>query len=553
MISTVIGTAPAQLSLRVNVEQLHGPALVRDYYDNAPALAPFFAGSPWDAQAWRRIAADVQTYFDAGKLAAMRGAIRAGSQDGRDKLRRIAEGEGFFVQTGQQAGLFGGPLYTVYKILTAIRLAHAAEHALGVPVAALFWIAADDHDFDEVNNSYILSDSNELRRLELRDEAAAPFSMQKRLLGNSVLEALAQLRSELPATPFADELLALLEHVYQPSNNVADAFGALIEFLFSRYGLLITSSADATLKELAVPLIEHELRNAETHEDAVNAQTQKLVSRGYHEQVPVRSDAANVSYEDEAGRDRLMRWGNDWELSRSKQRFSGAEISELLRSHPQRFSANVLLRPVVASAVFPTLAYVGGPAEISYFAQIGCLFDAHGVPMPLVVPRAGVEVVEHKVQKVLDKFGLVPADVHIPFDRLSTRVVRAELPPEIPATFEKLRAQLSDGYGTLVEAAVRIDPTLQGPLESARNAAHKALIDMDKKIVRHLKRRNSIELAQLQRASANLYPMGQPQERVIGIAAYYARYGAAFLDGVAEEIRFDLDRPAPEWTGVICG
>jgi bacillithiol biosynthesis cysteine-adding enzyme BshC len=539
--------------LRVNVEPLHGPALVREYYGGAPALAPFFAGFPWDLQAWTRVADDVRAYFKAEALRAMADAIHAGSEGARHKLKRIAAGEGFFVQTGQQAGLFGGPLYTIHKIITTIRLADRLEQQLGVPVAPLFWAAADDHDFAEVNHTYLLTADHELHKLELPDDAGAPVSMQNRKLGQNVESLVAELRALLPDTDFAQELTAFLERAYAPELTVAVAFRQLIAFLFDRYGLLITSSADATVKRLAMPLLRYELAHAEAHEDAVNNQTQRLISRGYHEQVPVRSDAANVSYEDEHGRDRLMRHGADWELSRSKLRFSAAEIAELLQSEPQRFSANVLLWPVVASAVFPTLAYVGGPAEISYFAQIGCLFAAHGVPMPLVVPRAAVEIVEYKVQKVLDKFALKPADVHEPFDRLVTRVVRQELPAEVTEAMAGLRDQLTAGYGQLVAAAVQIDPTLQGPLEAARNASHKLLADMDKKIVRHLKRRNAVELEQLRRAATNLYPLGQPQERVIGITTYYARYGPAILDAIAEQIDFSFDRPAPDWTGVMCG
>jgi bacillithiol biosynthesis cysteine-adding enzyme BshC len=553
MNSAVVNAAPPQLNLRVQVEPLSGPALVRDYYSGASALAPFFPGFPWDPQAWKRVAADVREYFDGGRLRAMAGAVQAGNDAARAKLERIVAGEGFFVQTGQQAGLFGGPLYTIHKILTTIRLAQRLEEQMGVPVAPLFWIAADDHDFAEVNHAYLLTADHQLHKLELRDEQSAPASMQKRVLGHAVEALVAELAQTLPATEAAHELTALLQRAYRADQTVASAFGQLIAFLFDRFGLLITASADPTVKRLAVPLMRYELAHAEAHEDAVNNQTQRLVSRGYHEQVPVRSDAANVSYEDEHGRDRLLRLGNDWELSRSKLRFSAEEIAGLLEREPLRFSANVLLRPVVASAVFPTLAYVGGPAEISYFAQIGCLFAAHGVPMPLVVPRAGVEIIEFKVQKVLDKFGLQSADVRVPFDRLVTRVVRQHVPPQITDTFTTLRDQLTAGYAKLVEAAVEIDPTLQGPLESARNAGHKTLADMDKKIVRHLKRRNAVELEQLRRAAANLFPLGQPQERVVGVATYYARYGPAILDAIAEEIDFAFDRPASEWTGVLCG
>lgn len=541
------------MNLRVHVEPLRGPALIRDYYNGAAALAPFFPGSPWDPNAWRRVAADVRAYFDSDKLNAMQGAIRAATPAAQAKLERIVRGDGFFVQTGQQAGLFGGPLYTVHKILTAVRVAQEAEKLLGVPVAPLFWIAADDHDFAEVNHAYLLSEDNTLHKLQLSDDGRPPASMQRRLLGSEIETVVAELRELLPDTQSARELARLLVNAYTPANNVADAFGALIHFLFDRFDVMVTSSSNATLKQLSVPLVEHELRNAEQHEDAVNGQTQKLVSRGYHEQVPVRSDAANVSYEDENGRDRLMRLGTDWELSRSKQRFSNQEITEVLRKEPQRFSANVLLRPVVASAVFPTLAYVGGPAEISYFAQIGCLFAAHGVPMPIVAPRATLEIVEYKVQKVLDKFRLQNSDVHKPFHELSTRIVRDQLPAGVTDSIEELRKHVFDGYAKLVDSAITIDPTLRGPLESARNKTDKLLSDMDRKVVRHLKKKNSIELEQLRRASVNLYPEGQPQERVLGIITYYARYGGEVLDAIAEEIQFKFDWPHPDWNGVICG
>jgi bacillithiol biosynthesis cysteine-adding enzyme BshC len=553
MNTAVADAAPSMLNLSVNVEPLRGAALMRDYYAADPKLAPFYAGSPWDAGAWIRIAKDVRAHFDASKLQAMGGAIRANSEDARARLQRIASGEGFFVQTGQQAGLFGGPLYTVYKIVTAIKLARQLETELDVPVAPLFWIAADDHDFAEVNHTYLITETNELHALQLADDGAPPFSMQRRALGAQVESLIAELQTLLPDTASANELRALLQKSYRPDASVADAFGELIAFLFDRFDVLITSSADPVLKRLAAPLVEYELAHAEAHEDAVNGQTQKLVSRGYHEQVPVRSDAANVSYEDEHGRDRLMRLGNDWELSRSKQRFSHDEIAELLRTHPERFSANVLLRPVIASAVFPTLAYVGGPAEVSYFAQIGCLFAAHGVPMPVVVPRAGVEVVEYKVQKVLNKFKLQPADVRVPFDRLATRVIREEVPREITETIARLREQLTGSYGRLLDSAMDIDPTLKAPVEVAAKRSDEYLTRMDKKIVQHLKRRNSVELEQLRRASANLFPNGEPQERVLGILTYYARYGPEIIDAVAEKVDFRFDRPAPEWTGVICG
>jgi bacillithiol synthase len=549
--STTVVDVPS-LNLTINVEPLRGSALIRDFYDAASALAPFYPGSPWDPAAWPRVASDVREYFTSDKLAAMRPAIRAGSANARAKLDRIVAGDGFFVQTGQQAGLFGGPLYTVYKIISAIRLAEQLEQQLEVPVAPLFWIAADDHDFAEVDHAVVVSESHELHTLELRNDLDVPVSMHRRALGNSVASLIEQLPAVLAATPFADELISCLRQAYRPDATVANAFENLIAFLFDRCDLLITSSAHPTVKQLMAPLVAHELANSEAHEDAVNNQTQKLVSLGYHEQVPVRSDAANVSFEDENGRDRLMKRGTDWELSRSKKQLLRSEIDELLRTQPERFSANALFRPVVASAVFPTIAYVGGPAEISYFAQIGCLFDAHAVPMPMVVPRMAAEVVEYKVQKVLNKFRLQPGDVRVPFDRLSTSVIRREVPPEITEAVERLRELLRENYDKLLAGAVGIDPTLKAPVELASKRSEEYLARMDKKIVQHLKRRNSVELQQLRRAADNLYPQGQGQERVLCVLTYYARYGSAFINDVANRFTYQIDRPAPEWTGVVC-
>ena len=540
------------LDLRITAEPLAGAALVRDYYHGAPALAPFYAGYPWDEHAWERTGERVSAHFDAPRLQAMRGAVRAGTDEAGAKLAGIAAGHGFFVQTGQQAGLLGGPLYTVHKILTAIRLAQIAERALNVPVAPLFWVAADDHDFDEVNHAYVLTPDNDVRRLALAEPERPQSSMARQPIGARIGAVLSELEGLLPAGEFGGELLDAIKRAYTPEQTMAGAFTELIAHLFERFGLLITSSADPVVKQLGTPLLQREIRAAEAHEALIRTQTARLLDAGYHEQVSVRAGAANISYEDEHGRDRLMRAGSQWTLSRSKARFSADEIERLLAAEPLRFSANALLRPVVASHVFPTIAYVGGPAEISYFAQIGCLFGAHEVPMPLVVPRLSVEIVEHKVQKVLDKFSLQASDIRVPYDRLATRIIREDLPAEIPATMAALRDEIAAGYARLVEATSPIDPTLRGPLESARNASHKTLEAMEKKIVRHLKKRNDIGLDQLRRASANLFPNGEPQERVLSAVTYLARYGPGLLDEVAAAIDFEFGQAAPAWTGVQC-
>ncbi len=549
--STVLSNSPA-LNIGIEEHRLTSPELVRDYYEGAPALAPFFAGFPWDQGAFERVAGAVRERFNAAALRDLKQAVHATTDRARARLDAIAAGQGFFVSTGQQAGLFSGPLFTIYKTLSTIRLAQELESRLGVAVAPLFWTAADDHDFPEVNHAFVFGADNELHRLEIDGGAAVPRSMQRHILDESASTAVAQLQRILPANEFSAQILDSLRAAYVPGQSVAAAFEQFIGDLFAQHDLLITSSAHPVVKSLAAPLILRELENSAQHEAAVRAQTDRLLAAGYHEQVGVRHGAANVLYEDEVGRDRLVRADDAWHLSRTKEAFDTVQLRELVATHPERFSPNVLLRPVVASAVFPTLAYVGGPAEVSYFAQIGCLFAAHGVAMPLVLPRASFEIVEHKVQKVLDKFGLAPEAFRQPFEQLASQVVRDELPGDVLATMEQLRGRIAQAYGDLVAATDAIDPTLRGPLENARNASHKALADVEKKIVNHLKKKNEIGVEQLRKASMNLYPDGKPQERVISAVSYLARYGPAFLDALAARIAIPLTRAAPEWRGTIC-
>ena len=550
--STITASATAaQLNLQLRVSKPSSPELVHDYQQAVPKLAPFFAGHPGDITSWRRVAASLKKFPETVRRA-MADALQPTTELARAKLERIAAGEGFFVATGQQAGLFGGPLFTVHKTLTAIKLAHKLESELGITVAPLFWVAADDHDFAEVNHTFVFTPEGEARRIEIQASDEVPRSMNQRLLDDSIRTAISALESSLPPSEYASQVMAWVRAAYVPGRSMAEAFTQLMQQVFAGFDLLITSSANPFVKSLTAPVILRELERSREHGTAVRAQTDRLLSAGYHEQVTVRPDAANVLFEDKDGRDRLVREDGSWHLARTRRQLDSNDLLELLTTMPESFSPNVLLRPVVASAVFPTVAYVGGPAEVSYFAQIGCLFDAHEVAMPMVQPRASVEIIEHKVQKVLDKFGLEADAVKQPFDQLASQVVRDELPEGISSTVQQLRDDIARRYAELVDAARDIDPTLQGPLESARNASHKALADAEKKIVSHLKKKNEIGIEQLRKASTNLFPDGHPQERVINPLSYIARYGSAFLDAVAEKIEFDLSMSAPEWTGVKC-
>jgi bacillithiol biosynthesis cysteine-adding enzyme BshC len=541
------------VNLEIRVRPVGGNRLVDDYVRGDPALAPFFPGHPHDPGAYRRKADEVRSRFDPRRRAAMADAVRPNGGAAADTLARIAGGDGFFVTTGQQPGLFGGPLYTVHKALSAIALAERLETLLDVPVLPLFWIASDDHDWDEANHVHLLDTANTIHRLSLGGDPDAHLSMGRRPLDGHPESALNELSEILPPSDFTPAILERLRAAYS-DGTVADGFAATLDGLFDGLPLGFVDAQDPTLRRLGEPVLRRELEAGDGHEEALRRQTQRLAAAGYEAQVPILPGASNVFYEDQdGGRERLLREEGGWVLRASKRTLDDAELWAEFDERPDRFSANVVLRPVLESAVFPTLAYVGGPGEVRYLAQTGCLFEAHGVGMPVVFPRFGVTLVEGKVAKVLEKFGLDESDfLGRPVHELISSVVRDDVPPEVQEAVGRLRQAVQERYQAVYEAAEPIDPTLKGPIFHARNEAFKAISEVEKKIRHHVKLQEETELEQIEKAAANLVPLGKPQERVLNVHQYLARYGGELIPAILSRMEVELDGAGEEWTGVEC-
>lgn len=539
--------------LEMRVRPLGGTALVRDYIAGSAGLAPFFSGHPFDPDAYRRKAEEVSRRLTPADREAAGRAIRATSQTAADQLERVLAGDGVFVTTGQQTGLFGGPLFTIYKVLMAVRLARTLERVLDRPVAPLFWVAADDHDLAEVDHTFLLTAQNELRRVALPAPAnPASHPMSHTMLEDNAAGVISEFLSLLPDTAFTPELREMVLRAYQPGRSVAGAFEELMAQLFSSLDVLVVSSANPHVKAAARPVLRRELDRTGAHGALLARQSARLAVLGYHTQVTISEDAANVFLHDENGRDRLVRDDGVWSLRRTQRRLSGDELFAMLDARPESFSPNVLLRPVVESAVFPTVSYVAGPSEISYFAQIGCLFDAHGIRPPVVFPRYSVTLIESKVRKVLDRAGMEPEEFNHPFHEIATRLVRDEMPEEVRRALRLLREDTSGDYDALAQAAQAVDPTLKGWLEGLRNNALGQAEAAEKKIASHLKKKNEIVLAQLQKAATNLYPDTVPQERMLNALPFLAKYGTELLLELLDAMEPEIGSPASAWTGVRC-
>ncbi len=545
-------TGEDPLNLDVKVGRLPGAGLVQDYHAGHSALGPFFFGFPWDPETYRRKADEVRARFDARDRAYLAEAVTPSSDVAADKLRRIAAGDGFFVTTGQQTGFLTGPLYTVHKTLSAIALADALEDVLEVPVAPLFWVASDDHDWDKVNHVQFLDDDNESRRIDLGPAADRRPSIGRRTLGREIERALDRVEEVLPPSEFMPDLMTSLREAYRPGRTMADAFRTLVLDLFGPFDLLVTDAQDPVVREVGGEVVRRELKASEDHEGALAAQTARLEAAGYEAQVSLIPGATNVFYEDEHGRERIVRQDGRYMLRASHRGLEEDELWSMWEADHGRFSANVLLRPVVESHVFPTLAYVAGPGELRYLAQAGCLFERHGLAMPVVFPRFSVTVVESKVQKVLDKFGLSWNAFDRPVHEIVAEYVRAEVPDAVSEALSGLRRDIQRGHDALFEAAKPIDPTLKGPIFHARNTAFQALGEAEKKIKHHVRQQHEIGVEQLEKAARNLHPENKPQERVLNVFQYLSRYGRELLPAIRSRMEVSLAGTADGWSGVDC-
>jgi bacillithiol biosynthesis cysteine-adding enzyme BshC len=450
----------------------------------------------------------------------------------------VEEG-GAVVTTGQQAGLFTGPLYTIYKALSAVFLARKLEAELGVIVLPVFWVASEDHDWAEVSHAYVVGDADELRRIELPGEAKLALPMSERRLGDEVRNALEELRQAAAGFAGGGSDLKCFVDAYRPDETVAGAFRRVMEELFAPFDLLTTDAADPHLKQRSIPVLRQAIDASARHEAVLGERTSELQEAGYHAQVPILSDAANVFYHGPLGRERLYRRAGRLVARDAGLVFDEPDLLAELEADPSRFSPNVLLRPVVESYVFPTLSYVAGPGEASYFAQLGPLFREYGIGAPVVFPRFSVTLVEERIERVREKLGLSLMELRGPRHELATRLARGTLPEGVERALDRLKHTLVDGYRELMEAGSAVDPTLTGPLGALRNASLADLADGERKILSHWKDRNTVLLEQLDRVRAHLAPNGEPQERVLNIAPYLARYGTGLLSAVAAEMRIE--------------
>jgi len=458
---------------------------------------------------------------------------------GTDRLDQLMSGGALAVTTGQQPGLLTGPLFTIYKALTAIAAAETFESVLGRPVVPVFWVAGDDHDLAESNHFHQLTPEQDVERVALADRRPEDplVPLYREPLGDAIAEVLGRVTEATPETDFRKEVMAWVARHYRADADYAGAFAGAMAELLGRYGLVVLRPTHRAAKAAMRPHLLRALEQAGDLDRLLAQRARAMEGEGLAPPVPVGDGASLVMLEGSMGRDRLVVDGNAFVTRRAGERFGLSQLSVLADDEPERLSPNVLLRPAIEAAILPTLAYVAGPGELAYLPQCAPVYAALGVTPQVPIPRWSARAVESRVAKVLDKYDITPDDLARPEGSLEASLVRDDMPEEAQSALHALRIAVNEEYSRLERAATQIDPTLKKPVLAARNTALKDLGHVEKRLVSHLKNRNQIVISQIAKARAALYPGGQPQERVLNVVGFLIRYGTEFLDMALEAAR----------------
>jgi len=492
--------------------------LFADFTYHFDRVARFYRHNPHDPAEIAAAAAEVN--YPDDRRAAMVRALAA--QNGEsESLKLLAQPGTVAIVTGQQVGLFSGPAYTIYKAITAARLARDLT-GQGIPAVPIFWLATEDHDFAEVDHAWMF------------DAAYQPVLMQTsgetngrpRPVGGIVLEhpPVAELTSLLVGFPHGEEVAAAVRDAYRPGVTMGAGFQALLKKLLGNLNLLFLDPLDPAVRQISAPIVAEALSSAPELKARLLERNRELEAAGYHAQVHIEEKTSLFF---------LLQNGERVPLRRANSDFSD------LRDRAAEVSPNALLRPVVQDYLLPTVAYIGGPAELAYLAQAQVIYDRLLGRMPVVMARTSFTLLEPRTEKLLTRYHLKLPDTLVDPDHLKERIARALVPDSVERAFADAAAGLSHNVDCLHRELEQFDPTLAASLEKARAKMLYQLEKTRRKIERETMRRDERASADAKYLSGLLFPQRHLQERFYSILPFLAKHGLDLIDRLYDAAQID--------------
>jgi bacillithiol biosynthesis cysteine-adding enzyme BshC len=489
-----------------------------DFSYHFDRVARFYRHDPHNFESFAAAAREID--YPDSRRAAMVHALTA--QNGPSaNLDRLAQPGTVAIVTGQQVGLFSGPAYTVYKAVTAARLAKELSDR-GTPAVPVFWLATEDHDLDEVDHAWVF----DAARQPVPLKAQTKIDGRPRPVGGIVIEKapLDELRRALNGFPHADEVIAMVGEAYPNGITMGAGFHALLKKLLARLGLIFLDPLDPAIRQIGAPLIADALAAAPELKASLLARTTELEAAGYH---------AQVHLEDKTSLFFLLEKGDRVPLRVKESEFAS------LRDRAAQISPNALLRPVMQDYLLPTCAYVGGPAELAYLAQSQVIYQRLLGRMPVMISRAGFTLLEPRATKLLARYKLTLPQTFVDPEHLKERVAQALVPEPLEQSFEIETSFVMKHLDRVRAELDRFDPTLAASLDKSRSKIAYQIDKARRKTAAEIMRRNDRAAGDAQYLSGLLYPQRHLQERFYSILPFLAAHGTDLVERLYDAVQLD--------------
>jgi bacillithiol biosynthesis cysteine-adding enzyme BshC len=456
----------------------------------------------------------------------------------RDNIAALKKPNTLAIVTGQQLGILGGPMYTIYKTFTAIKLAE--ELRVKYPkynFVPVFWLEGEDHDFEEIRHVTLPDIAGGIKKISYGqpdeiDEEKSPVSSIK--ITADIDAFMQSVGESLRKTEFTDQLLGEISRFYAAGKTFMQAFHDLLFYLFDRYGLVLFNPSDTEAKKILAPVFIREIEEFRAHTVALIERSAELENI-YHAQVKVRP--VNLFYnlngkrfavepDDEGG----------FRLRKKRMKFSSGDLLREAKEYPEKFSPNVLLRPICQDTLFNTAFYIAGPAEVSYFAQVMPLYDFFSIPAPIIFPRASVTLLEKHLSESLKKFKLKLQNLFLDEADLHELIISHSMPLGITEMFTTTETEIIEAVNKLKTELTSVDKTTADASERYKVKMIAALGEYKSKAFEAEKRKQETVIRQAQKLLNAVYPEGKLQERSYNFLSYANRYGLSVLDTIYHEL-----------------
>ncbi|MBD2870138.1 bacillithiol biosynthesis cysteine-adding enzyme BshC [Paenibacillus arenilitoris] len=493
------------------------------------------ADEDWQRRAERLAAAGGTRTDSAGLADALRlyNEKAGASPETFANIAAIAEGAPVVIG-GQQAGLWTGPLLVIHKAVSIVRAAAEAAEQLGRPVVPVFWVAGEDHDWDEANHAYVITAEQELRKLSAARPEGSRTSVSRTAVADETWERLlGELEEALPHSEFKPAMLAELRRMSLGARSLSDMFARVISHLFGKSGLVLIDADDENVRRLEAPMFRAMIERNDELERAYAASAEKVRQLGYSMQADVTPGSANLFLFHEAnGYERTLLHKRDGAFQDRKGQLSisAEQLLHIADREPEQLSNNVLTRPLMQDYLFPVLAVVLGPGEIAYWALTGEAFRVMGMEMPIIVPRMSYTLVEGTIAKYMDKYELSFDDVMNRFDEKKAAWLKVQDGLSIEQRFDDAKRAFEELYKPLLTLAAGVQPGLAKLGDTNMQKIIEQIQYMGSKTVDAFNKQFEASTRQLDRVQLAIKPLGKPQERVLNMAAYWNRYDAAWIE-----------------------